>query len=603
MEYILKEEIGFVCILCDTFLYILKESGTIHWQKRLDQPVLSMHCYWIDEPTQTVFERMVDNKLMILLTTEHNSILLYGEKKLKWACATPFAVLSASNIRLADGALRACLLLFGDQGELSVGCLGTSPSLELVTSLKKKNFKSKTKSISDDQGHDESMPASKQEFDEEMQQLQKAISNVDSEFDQMFKLNSTSTKDNEASESQTMREDRSLSIELGKPIMKVLNGQIWMEDDQESTVTVQHWLARQDQPELTNMFEFTISLSTRDRPVGEVRCFVSCLDEFQCIPNNLYFKSIDPNSTSELFYFQVQFKSNQVSLRNSDSICVLLTYIDYKQNTHILNYELPIPSVVYCASSNNQNYFNKDQNDNEFKFSFTSKSTDFDLKQIAKVLLLSHKQLDKTSNDWNVSSQSNSSNQWTDQVVLKCSVLPQEEDEEVEEEHEAYKEKSKQPCTREDLVCLKLKRDFNVNTSANNQANGLYQYSITLNGSSLQSCVFVLNYLLEYFQALILQKSIVRLDFSNHFVPMQAYFDRIDQHLALRQQIQTEKQQLEDHCVHYRIINKRLLIKLKERNLTNLNNLDLLLEMFYNKVCFLIFVCLQLFDKIIINNY
>lgn len=59
---------------------------------------------------------------------------------------------------------------------------------------------------------------------------------------------------------------------------------------------------------------------------------------------------------------------------------------------------------------------------------------------------------------------------------------------------------------------------------------------------------------------------------------LEELFDIIDQHLALRLTIKQLQDTLAKHASEFRSIQKRLLIKLKDRNPTPLNNLDLLLK-------------------------
>ena len=76
---------------------------------------------------------------MLMLATDRNGLLLYGDRRLKWACSLPFSAIFLQPHRVASGALSACLVLLGENGELSVGCLGTSPSLQLVTALRERH--------------------------------------------------------------------------------------------------------------------------------------------------------------------------------------------------------------------------------------------------------------------------------------------------------------------------------------------------------------------------------------------------------------------------------------------------------------------------------
>jgi Bardet-Biedl syndrome 9 protein len=61
-------------------------------------------------------------------------------------------------------------------------------------------------------------------------------------------------------------------------------------------------------------------------------------------------------------------------------------------------------------------------------------------------------------------------------------------------------------------------------------------------------------------------------------LPLQDYFSLIDDHFACRDAIRAEEERLKQVCEQYTAIEKRLLVRFKDRNPTDLNNLDYLLS-------------------------
>lgn len=64
-------------------------------------------------------------------------------------------------------------------------------------------------------------------------------------------------------------------------------------------------------------------------------------------------------------------------------------------------------------------------------------------------------------------------------------------------------------------------------------------------------------------------------------VPLHELFTAIDDHFELREKIFKAKKQLEDRSYQFRIVEKRLINRFKDKNPTPLNNLDFLLNQTY----------------------
>jgi Bardet-Biedl syndrome 9 protein len=67
-------------------------------------------------------------------------------------------------------------------------------------------------------------------------------------------------------------------------------------------------------------------------------------------------------------------------------------------------------------------------------------------------------------------------------------------------------------------------------------------------------------------------------------LPMDDYRLLIDKHLELRQKTEGYKEMIEKYSVQFRAIQKRLLIKFKDKNPTSLDNMDALLEATYRQI-------------------
>lgn len=68
-------------------------------------------------------------------------------------------------------------------------------------------------------------------------------------------------------------------------------------------------------------------------------------------------------------------------------------------------------------------------------------------------------------------------------------------------------------------------------------------------------------------------------------VPLNELFTTIDEHFMNRQEIASLKKQLEDSSFQFRIVQKRLLNRFKDKNPSPLNNLDFLINQTYFQLC------------------
>lgn len=71
---------------------------------------------------------------------------------------------------------------------------------------------------------------------------------------------------------------------------------------------------------------------------------------------------------------------------------------------------------------------------------------------------------------------------------------------------------------------------------------------------------------------------------SQEKVPTPALLEAIDKHFAYRHELRTMRKSLEDRTYQFRIIQKKLLNRFKDKNPSALNNLDFLLMHTYGQV-------------------
>ena len=67
-------------------------------------------------------------------------------------------------------------------------------------------------------------------------------------------------------------------------------------------------------------------------------------------------------------------------------------------------------------------------------------------------------------------------------------------------------------------------------------------------------------------------------------IPLQDLFSRIGEHYSIRQQLKAEKSKLEKNTEQFRLVQKRMLTRFKEKNPSPLNNLHLLLSSAYQQI-------------------
>ncbi|XP_023709246.1 protein PTHB1 isoform X3 [Cryptotermes secundus] len=121
-----------ILVLGERNLFCLKDNGTLKFMKRLEYKPCCFHPYFI-EP---------DGRLMVLIVSETNTLLVYEHTKLLWSAQlfvapvavtrATFEVINSSQQKLS---MKGVLVLLSDQGELQCSYLGTEPSLFMAPPL------------------------------------------------------------------------------------------------------------------------------------------------------------------------------------------------------------------------------------------------------------------------------------------------------------------------------------------------------------------------------------------------------------------------------------------------------------------------------------
>ncbi|XP_017775274.1 PREDICTED: protein PTHB1 [Nicrophorus vespilloides] len=107
---------GFVVILGERNVVCLSDSGKLKFMKRLEYSPMCFTTYLLS-----------DNKLMTLVVSETNSLLLYQNTMLRWSAQLPNSPISIGRANFKN--LRGSIVTLTESGELSCAYLGTQPSL------------------------------------------------------------------------------------------------------------------------------------------------------------------------------------------------------------------------------------------------------------------------------------------------------------------------------------------------------------------------------------------------------------------------------------------------------------------------------------------
>ncbi|KAH9416611.1 Protein PTHB1 [Dermatophagoides pteronyssinus] len=110
----------YIGILGEKNLCVLRDNGTLFFVKKFDS---NPSCFCI-------FGNDKKDSIIILIGTHMNNMLLYQNDILRWATKIPFIPIAIRRANLND--ITGSIVLLSDQGQLTVGYLGTNPSLRII---------------------------------------------------------------------------------------------------------------------------------------------------------------------------------------------------------------------------------------------------------------------------------------------------------------------------------------------------------------------------------------------------------------------------------------------------------------------------------------
>lgn len=102
-----------------------------------------------------------------------------------------------------------------------------------------------------------------------------------------------------------------------------------------------------------------------------------------------------------------------------------------------------------------------------------------------------------------------------------------------------------------------------------------------IQSSSFEALAYIISEMIRRLQLVYSDEVEIKLQDS---IPLHELFTAIDDHFELREKISKAKKKLEDRSYQFRIVEKRLINRFKDKNPTPLNNLDFLLNQTYQEM-------------------
>ena len=110
----------YVVILGEKNLCILRDNGTLFFVKKFDANPSCLCAFANDQK----------DSIITLIGTQMSNMLVYQNDILRWATKIPFIPVAIRRANLND--IAGSIVLLSDQGQLTVGYLGTNPSLRII---------------------------------------------------------------------------------------------------------------------------------------------------------------------------------------------------------------------------------------------------------------------------------------------------------------------------------------------------------------------------------------------------------------------------------------------------------------------------------------
>lgn len=554
-------------------------------------------------------QSLLERDLVTLLITEMSTLHIYKSRQLRWASQLPqsYCHVQRANFHFAaDCELIGCLTFLSSDGHLALAFLGTNPSVNIVNNVQsslmnrrssqrsgKQSAKSGRQSTFSNEDREQlftNTQMDKEEFDKEMLELRKIINAYNSDFSSLIKLNAGACADG-----RSPAEENDLAVELANCRF----------DTMQDTFSKPAKLPEKLQSNNVIDLEFTLSSG---KSLSNLIVNLNTANCFNITPNLHNLAKLE--STSSVVQFRLFYDSlnKPISFR-SNQIYLVVNYFNEKNLPRIHSKLIELPMTFFCRLQNQLAVGHSRAGSStatSHNSSASQRSTAIDRvsERNANQSLLS-KTLEQSLDQYLLESSDparQSSNTIAFQFISKRSTiclsavlaemigrnnlgkLHKKADEDGLKSNKVTVQfiNSKLKLVHVEFVSSTEDGDKFENEKPTNDR--LATYRVTIIGDDLHSNCIVFNLLIAKLNALCLDRAIERIQFSRSSLPIREYFELINLHLALRQGIATRKKQLEEHCERLRVIEKRILLKLKDRNNSNLSNLESLLNVQHQKV-------------------
>lgn len=453
-----------IVVLGEKNLFIIKENGNMLWMKKFDFNPISM-CTYLNDSC---------DKIIILIATLLNTILVYSNQVLKWSSKLPFTpiAITRANFKMLKGAL----IFLSEDGHLCSSYLATNPSISFKTN--------------------EGASVNYQEMKKELTQLKKIINSLNT--DESFIIPNVSSKTQDWSSCD-------LQVTYSEPVFS-------MDKDTSSSLDL-------DKAESTFLATFSLNLETI-ASITNIRVNLQASSVFLIDPNILFFSS--PPQAGEKLTTSIRVTLRPPpSLPSSLELTIVIVYTNALNASRIFKKILHLPLSLIATVS-------RSQKESTLSFSFD---------------VVSSKHIDLR-------------NTFTD--LIKVSPY------ETSDNHIS--------------ISLRTASSYWVIISIVSRAP---KQKFRIKSNSFEALSLIVNELFIRLKKSKLEESI-EIDLNN--LPIESYFNLIDDHLRLRKTLANNADQLSHLSAQFRVIEKRLLVKLKDRNPSSLCNLDLLLDTIYSQV-------------------
>lgn len=599
-------------VLGERNLFVFRSNGTMYFQKKFDFKAICCHSYvTVDEQAISSNGRpaavkhstdqqqsQLERDLVTLLITEMSTLHIYKSRQLKWSSQLPqsYCHVQRANFRFTPNCeLIGCLTFLASDGRLALAFLGTNPSMNIVNNVQssltnrrssqRSGRPTKQSTFSNEELFTNTQ-MDKEEFDKEMLELRKIINAYNSDFNSLIKLNA-------GQDGKTSAEENDLTVELASCKFDTT------QDGFRQPIKLDN--------KANNVIDLEFGLSS-NKPLSNLIVALNTSNCFNITPNLHNLPKLESTNSSVQFRLFYDSLSKLISYR-SNQIFLVVNYFNEKNLPRVFSKLVELPMTFFCRLQN-QSGLGHSRTGSSTNTSHNSSASQRSSapERGANQSLLSktlEASLDQYLLEADPSRQPNNTIafQFASKRSISLSGLLQEIIsrnslgkliKKVQDEDSLKTNKltvqfinSKLKLVHVEFVGMNEDSERFENKIENERpANDkLTTYRVAIMGDDLHSNSIVFNILMAKLNSLCLvDRTIERIQFGRSSLPTREYFELINLHLRLRQSISTKKQQLEEHCERLRVIEKRILLKLKDRNISNLANLESLLNVQHQKV-------------------